>query len=378
MKWLKLISLGWMVGAGTLCPANGQTTPPATDASPAAAAPTAFDPNSFKVFVFGDSNANNYGPYVMAAMGSTAPDYGPFDVASVKNDRPIPDFFVHYKSLMGKCAKDSTHFMATASKKSGDYEPLPDGAAYDVVVYQMGTNDSAHRRDFPSDDEYIAAVTKGMTDGIDVLRSVYKAKVIYIALPPPIFGPQAQDAATSLTKSNWSNVSLNKLLPAMRDVGAKTGCKIIDVNAAFQGKAKEYGMGVHYGAGGRTKVAQMYVDAIRGDIDPIKFYDGTGNTELTSIKPGTVEVKTAYVNNTLPAKYHPKIMAVLYSDDGSGNLKAVQTKSLDEQITPTSHDIAVSLDVPATGKYVIKTFAWRDAAMTTPNDFSTPYLKTLQ
>ena len=376
MKWLKWTAVYCVLNVGLAFGDAPPAAPSAPGAAPAPASSAAFDPNSFKVFVYGDSNANNYGPYVVSAIDSTQADYGPFNVASVKNDDQLPDFFVHYKSLMGKCAKDSVHFMASDRKNDGLYEPLPGGVGYDVVIYQMGTNDSAHRADFPSDDAYVAAVRQGMTDGIGVLRTIYKAKTVYIALPPPIFGPQAQDEASSLVKKNWSNVSLNKLLPMMRDVGDKTGCKIIDVNAAFQGHEKDFGRGVHYGPPGRTVVAQMYIDAIRGDITPIKFYDGT--TELTAIKPGTITVKTSYINNTLPAKYRPKLMAVLYRDDGGGSLTAVQTKSLDELVTPTTPDVSVTLDVPAGGKYVIKTFCWRDAAMTTPNNFATPYLSTLQ
>ena len=375
---MKLLKMTWLALA--LCSGLNfaADAPTATTTAPEPASPTV-DPNAFKVFVLGDSNAANYGPYVIASIDSTAADYGPFNPAPVKNDLSTPDFFVHFKSLMGKCAKDITVFLAKSPQKpSGAYEPLPNGMAYDVVIFQMGTNDSAHRADFPSDDAYLKAIQDGTVKGLEVLRSLYKAKVIYIALPPPIFGAKADDETAALTQRGWSNVNMKKMLPVFRQVAQQNNCKIIDVNAAFVGKEKEFGMGVHYGPEGRKKVTEMYLDAIRGDIDPVKFYDGTSSTELTAIKPGTVRVHTAYINNTLPAKYRPKIMAVLYRDDGGGQLTAVQTKSLDELITPTTHDIEVNLDVPATGKYVIKTFVWRDAAMTTPNNFSTPYLNTLQ
>jgi lysophospholipase L1-like esterase len=334
--------------------------------------------SAFKVFVFGDSNCAGYGPFVVAGIASDAADYGPF---SLTEPRPMAvstaDYFVHAASYPGKTAMQSLPFLT--GRRGEAKEALPAGQVFDVIFYQMGTNDSAHRKDYPNDQAFVAAVKEGMEKAIACLKNTYKAKTIYIALPPPIFGPDANDPAKAATVSAWSNYSLELILPAMRQIAAANGIKIIDVNAAFKGKDKEYGRGVHYNDSGKKKVAELYLDALRGDIDPVKFYavKDDKETETTAMQAGKVRVKTAFVNNTLPARDRPKIRGVLFRKNGN-DLTVVQTKSLDEQITPTNKNIQADFDVPADGGYVLKLQVWRDAAMTTPNGFASSSLRTLE
>jgi lysophospholipase L1-like esterase len=335
--------------------------------------------SAFKVFVFGDSNCAGYGPFVVAGIASDASDYGPFNLTELRSMAvSTADYFVHAASYPGKTAMQSLPFLT--GRRGEARETLPAGQVFDVIFYQMGTNDSAHRKDYPTDQAFVAAVKEGMEKAIACLKNTYKAKTIYIALPPPVFGPDANDPAKAATVSAWSNYSMELILPAMREIAAANGIKVIDVNSVFKGKDKEYGRGVHYNDSGKKKVAELYLDAIRGDIEPVKFFaikDEKKETEITAMQAGKVRVKTAFVNNTLPAKDGPKIMAVLYKKNGN-DLTVVQSKSLGEQITPTNKNIQADFDVPADGSYVIKMQAWRDAAMTTPNGFASSSLRALE
>jgi lysophospholipase L1-like esterase len=128
--------------------------------------------------------------------------------------------------------------------------------------------DSARGKDFDSDKAYVADVRAGVAKAMATLKNDYKAKTIYIALPPLIYhDPTAENLeAESLTKAAWSNVSLEKILPAIREAAKENGIKVIDVNAEFKGKEKAFGKGVHYNESGKKKVAEMYADALGGTL----------------------------------------------------------------------------------------------------------------
>ena len=139
-----------------------------------------------------------------------------------------------------------------------------------ILIIALGNNDSSARRwnvlknEFKSD--YL--------DMIKEFRQGGKNPIVYVCIPPPLFGPSkaAQDA-----------VLINELAPLIREVAQEVGAYVIDLHQPLIGMGEHFPDNVHPNDSGALLIAQIIYDSIRKTqiIEP-----------RLSVQKGTVHNKT--------------------------------------------------------------------------------------
>lgn len=144
-----------------------------------------------------------------------------------------------------------------------------------ILILSLGTNDAdpwrwkSLKNEFRSD--YLAMV--------EAFRQGGKDPIIYVCLPPPLFGPD---------KAPQNKVVEEELIPLLKEIGKELGAYIIDYHQPLLHADKEFPDNVHPDDAGSALMAQIAYEKIK-NAQLIKPRVSIGKEKVTNGTVATVE-----------------------------------------------------------------------------------------
>ena len=123
----------------------------------------------------------------------------------------------------------------------------------DIVIIMLGTNDTKPQN-WKFEKEFEADY-RALVESFKRLKSKPR---IFLCRPSP--GPDKQDPSKP---GNILESNLRKLRPRIDKLAASLGCKVIDMNAALEGKSGMFADTVHPNAAGAGELAKAAAKAIK-------------------------------------------------------------------------------------------------------------------
>lgn len=159
-------------------------------------------------------------------------------------------------STAGFKGVDYVNATTNAGKAYVDQSAYTNALAYgaDAVVIMLGTNDSKKVNWPVYADEFVA-------DYVQIVRSFQNsdsAPMVFIALPPTVYSTGSfQDISNSRIE--------NFIIPALKEVAARTGAKLIDTHTPTGGNSALMTDGVHPGDAGKQILCETIAAVIKAD-----------------------------------------------------------------------------------------------------------------